>query len=186
MQDENTTPEPITLFEPIKRGEATIPSITLRRPNGRDLSGLALQDVVRGSVLAIQILTPRISSPSLTAHEAQALDPTDLMAIAAVVIGYVVAMVGEYDTPEGIKLFAPIQRNDETVTHITLRRPLAPDLRGFAMQDLVRGDVASVQALIPRISTPKLIEREAKEMDPADLMSITTEIIDFLAGAAST
>lgn len=186
MQDETKTPEPIKLFDTIKRGETTIDSITLRRPNARDLAGLTLQGVVRGDVASIQALAPRISSPILTPHEAQALDPSDLMAIAAVVIEQLVVMVGEYDTPEGIKLFAPLDRNGEKITHIALRRPLAPDLRGFAMQDLLIGNVQAVQALIPRISTPRLTEREAKELDPADLMSITSEVIDFLAGSAST
>lgn len=82
---------------------------------------------------------------------------------------------------EPIPLFSPIVRGETTISTITLRKPFAPDLRGLALQDLVRGDVGSLQLLIPRISSPILTQHEAATMDPADLMQCQGAVLDFLA-----
>jgi Phage tail assembly chaperone proteins, E, or 41 or 14 len=82
---------------------------------------------------------------------------------------------------EPIPLFSPIVRGDTTIDTITLRKPFAQELRGLALQDLVRGDVGSLQLLIPRISSPILTAHEAATMDPADLMSCQGAVLDFLA-----
>ena len=78
----------ITLETPIVRGEQRIESITLRKPAAGELRGLALADLLRSDVSALQTLLPRISTPTLTAADAAALDLPDLAAIAGEVLGF--------------------------------------------------------------------------------------------------
>lgn len=78
----------LTLETPIVRGEQRIESITLRKPAAGELRGLALADLLRSDVSALQTLLPRISTPTLTAADAAALDLPDLAAIAGEVLGF--------------------------------------------------------------------------------------------------
>ena len=82
------TPGVITLETPIVRGEQRIDAITLRKPAAGELRGLALADLLRFDVSALQTLLPRISMPTLTAADAAALDLPDLAAIAGEVLGF--------------------------------------------------------------------------------------------------
>lgn len=78
----------ITLETPIVRGEQRIESLTLRKPTAGELRGLALNDLLRSDVASLQTLLPRISTPTLTAADAAALDLPDLAAIAGEVLGF--------------------------------------------------------------------------------------------------
>lgn len=78
----------ITLETPIVRGEQRIESVTLRKPVSGELRGLALADLLRSDVAALQVLLPRISTPTLTSADAAALDLADLAAIAGEVLGF--------------------------------------------------------------------------------------------------
>ena len=55
-----------------------------------------------------------------------------------------------------ITLETPIPRGDDPITSITLRKPAAGELRGVALSDLLRLDVAALITVLPRISTPAL------------------------------
>ena len=78
----------VTLGTPIKRGETTIESLTLRKPTAGELRGLSLQDIVSTDISAILTLTPRISSPPLTQFEADALEADDLTEIGGAIRGF--------------------------------------------------------------------------------------------------
>lgn len=80
-----------------------------------------------------------------------------------------------------LQLFFPIARGDTTIDTIIMRKPYGQDLRGLSLQDLVRGDVLSLQTLLPRITRPNLTPHEVATMDPADLMSCQGALLDFLA-----
>jgi hypothetical protein len=54
--------------------------------------------------------------------------------------------------PDAIVLEQPIKREAGDVTRITLRKPLAGELRGIKVGDLINGDVSSVLAVLPRSS----------------------------------
>lgn len=77
-----TYSDPITLEEPIKRGESKIASIRLRKPASGELRGLKLLDLLNGDVNATIRLVPRISEPTLTEQEVAALEPADLLSCA--------------------------------------------------------------------------------------------------------
>lgn len=82
--------------------------------------------------------------------------------------------------PHTVTLDVPIQSGSQTVTHVTLRRPLSGELRGIALANLLQLDVASLQALLPRITTPMLTRAQIEQLDPADLVQLGSEAIGFL------
>jgi hypothetical protein len=83
-----TNLEDFVLETPISRGEQTIASIKLRKPNAGELRGLQLQSLMQGDVNAVLALIPRITIPPLVAEEAEQLDLSDLSAIAGTVSGF--------------------------------------------------------------------------------------------------
>lgn len=75
----------VTLSTPIVRGETTIDKITLRKPKGGELRGLALQDILQTDITAILTLIPRISDPILIKDEADQLEADDLAEIGGTI-----------------------------------------------------------------------------------------------------
>ncbi|WP_211461789.1 phage tail assembly protein [Collimonas silvisoli] len=82
--------KPIMLDEPIKRGDTVISEITIRRPKSGELRGVSLMDLGNLSVAALQTVLPRITQPTLTAHEVAGMDPADLTEIGAEVAVFLV------------------------------------------------------------------------------------------------
>lgn len=79
-----------------------------------------------------------------------------------------------------VELDTPIQRGKETLTQITLRKPQSGSLRGTRLQALMDMDVNAMMVVLPRISVPALQPHEIVEMDPADLLSLSVEVVTFL------
>lgn len=75
------------------------------------------------------------------------------------------------------------QRGDETIRKVTLRKPSAGELRGLALQDLVRSDVGSILTLLPRISDPIMTEADANSLSPADLAECAGIVAGFFMTA---
>lgn len=78
----------ITLATPIVRGETSIETIDLRKPQAGELRGLTMQEIIGLEVSAILKLVPRISSPALIADEVERLEPEDLTEIAGAIRGF--------------------------------------------------------------------------------------------------
>lgn len=78
----------ITLETPLVRGEQTIGSISLRKPRASELRGIAIVDLLRMDVAAMQVLVPRITTPALTNHDVGNLDPADVVAIGVEIAGF--------------------------------------------------------------------------------------------------
>lgn len=79
-----------------------------------------------------------------------------------------------------ITLDTPIQRGKETITEVTLRKPQSGSLRGTRLQALMDMDVNAMMVVLPRISLPALQPHEINEMDPADLLALSVEVVTFL------
>ena len=77
-----------------------------------------------------------------------------------------------------VVLDTPILRGKTSLKHVDLRKPLAGELRGIQLAELVQLDVASLIKLLPRISP--LTAPEVAALDPADLMAIGTKVVGFL------
>ena len=79
-----------------------------------------------------------------------------------------------------VTLDAPIQRGDEQITRVTLRRPRSGELRGLRLSELLNSDVDALLALLPRITRPTLVAHELAALDPADLTQMAGEVASFL------
>lgn len=80
--------DPITLAEPVVRGDTRIETLRLRKPRAGELRGLSLQDVIQTDFTALLTLVPRISEPPLTGEEADRLDPADIAEIGGTIRGF--------------------------------------------------------------------------------------------------
>lgn len=74
----------------------------------------------------------------------------------------------------------PIMRGKQTIIEITLRRPTSGELRGTSLSSLVDLDIAALQKVLPRISTPTLTEMDVAQIDPADLVQLGGIFAGFL------
>lgn len=86
--------------------------------------------------------------------------------------------------PGSITLETPLQRGDQTITSIALRKPAAGELRGVALADLLRLDVQALITVLPRITTPTLTAQDVSNLDLVDLTAIGTEVLGFFMSKA--
>jgi hypothetical protein len=86
-------PHTITLDQPIKRGTKTIDKVTLRRPTSGELRGIQLVNLMQMDVTSLSQVIPRISIPTLTKPEVEALDPADLVQFGTEVVNFLLRKV---------------------------------------------------------------------------------------------
>lgn len=100
MTTENT-PNTVTLDTPIKRGDQTITTVTLRKPSAGELRGTSLSALVNLDVDALQKVLPRISSPTLTEQDVARLDPADLVQLGGTFAGFLMqkGMLASMESP---------------------------------------------------------------------------------------
>lgn len=89
------------------------------------------------------------------------------------------ATAEEHAAPAGTPLDFPIQRGAQAITHVQLRKPMAGELRGIKLTELLQMDVGALQAVLPRISAPTLTPAEVAGLDPADLTELGTQVVGF-------
>ena len=87
-------------------------------------------------------------------------------------------------TNKTITLDEPIKRGDTLITEITLRKPKAGELRGVSLVELGQMNVAALQQVLPRITTPILTAQDVANLDVADLVEIGSEVSLFLVKKA--
>jgi len=85
---QSPTTASITLETPILRGDQKIERVTLRKPAAGELRGVSIADLIKSDVAALHVVLPRITNPTLTAHEVGQLDLVDLAAFAGEVVGF--------------------------------------------------------------------------------------------------
>lgn len=83
-------------------------------------------------------------------------------------------------TQKEIELSTPIINGKTEITKITIRKPLAGDLRGIKLVDFMDADVDSLAKVLPRISMPILSSQDVYNMDIIDLSNVVGKIADFL------
>lgn len=79
-----------------------------------------------------------------------------------------------------VTLETPIKRGENLITSVQLRKPKCGELRGLALSDLVSTKVDAMLVLLPRITIPTLTQKDVTDMDPADLLLLSGEVIGFL------
>ncbi|MGI0120279.1 phage tail assembly protein [Zooshikella sp. RANM57] len=76
-----------------------------------------------------------------------------------------------------IYLDSPVGKDNLEV--IALRKPKPGDLRGIKLLDVIQMDSAAAATLIQRISVNGFTTQHFYELEPADLLELTTEIATF-------
>lgn len=84
-----------------------------------------------------------------------------------------------------IPLDVPIQRGEQVIESVQLRKPDAGSLRGIKLTDLLQMDVGSLTTLLPRITTPTLTAADVAKLDPADLVAVGQEVLTFFLSKAT-
>lgn len=79
-----------------------------------------------------------------------------------------------------VTLDTPLTRGKDVITMVTVRKPTAGALRGARLQALMDMDVNAMMTVLPRVTEPVLQPQELNEMDPADLLSLSVELVTFL------
>ncbi|QRY30561.1 phage tail assembly protein [Variovorax sp. PDNC026] len=83
-----TQPNAVTLDTPVVRGNQTISQVTIRKPRSGELRGTSLASLMQMDVLALTTLLPRVTMPSLTKPEVEALEPSDLLQLGTEVVNF--------------------------------------------------------------------------------------------------
>ena len=78
-----------------------------------------------------------------------------------------------------IALETPLQRGDQSIDTITLRKPVTGELHGLNMVDIIQMSISALHLLLPRITTPMLSKVEIAALDLVDLAKIAGEISHF-------
>lgn len=85
-----------------------------------------------------------------------------------------------------ITLDVPLPRaSGEPIASVQVRKPNAGELRGLTLMALSQLDVAALETLLPRITIPILHKADIARLDPADLMQLGGEVMDFLLPKAA-
>lgn len=83
-------------------------------------------------------------------------------------------------TTVDIDLDQPLQRGEQTIARIQVRKPGSGELRGCSLMDLMRMDVSALHTVLPRITNPTLTQHDVSRLDPADLTQLGTAVTNFL------
>lgn len=69
-----------------------------------------------------------------------------------------------------VSLTNPLKNGDNFIKEITLRKPMAGELRGIKLLDILQMDINAYIPLLSRITTPMLTETQVNQLDPIDLI----------------
>lgn len=83
-------------------------------------------------------------------------------------------------TEKTVTLDTPIMRGKTRIDSLVVRKPQSGALRGTRLQALMDMDVNAMMVVLPRVTTPALTQQEINEMDPADLVTLSVEVVYFL------
>ncbi|CAB5719376.1 Phage tail protein E [Delftia tsuruhatensis] len=83
-----------------------------------------------------------------------------------------------------ITLDVPLRRPGGELVKVLVRRPNAGALRGLSLVELLHMNVTALQTLLPRVTEPMLHKAEVLQLDPADLVTLGTEVASFLVPKA--
>lgn len=84
----NSNVKVVELETPLVRGETSIKTVEIRKPNVGTLRGLSLQSVLQWDVTTMTKLLPRITSPALSEAEINSMDIPDFTELNLAVTGF--------------------------------------------------------------------------------------------------
>lgn len=81
---------------------------------------------------------------------------------------------------EPVKLVSPITRTGaDPIAAVTVVKPTTSALRGTKLTDVLQMDVTAMTKLLPRVTQPALLPDEVAALDPADLLSLSAQVVGF-------
>lgn len=83
-----------------------------------------------------------------------------------------------------VTLETAITRGEQTISEVTLRKPMGGDLRGLSVQDLTKSEYNAIRTLVPRIATPQILESDIDAMGADDIAAFAGEILGFFMTAS--
>ncbi|HEX8963632.1 MAG TPA: phage tail assembly protein [Rhodocyclaceae bacterium] len=84
-----------------------------------------------------------------------------------------------------VTLDEPIQRGEDKITEVVLRRPKAGALRGVSLMELMNMQTDAIIKVVPRVSSPTLNEPDVAGMDSADLAQLGIALAGFFVPRAA-
>ncbi len=84
-----------------------------------------------------------------------------------------------------VTLDVPLMIGEQKIETVQVRKPASGELRGLTMMALSQLDYAALEALLPRITMPRLSKNDIGNLDPADFMQLGGEVMDFLLPKAA-
>lgn len=78
----------VTLETPLKRGEQTIDTVTLRKPTAGDFRGTTMAAAYQMDPVALSKVISRISEPTISPPEYLAMDADDAAALGGEVVDF--------------------------------------------------------------------------------------------------
>lgn len=84
-----------------------------------------------------------------------------------------------------VTLDHPLKRGEKEIAEVHVRKPNSGELRGLSVSALLNLDYASLEKLLPRITNPRLNPPDVAALDPADLVQLGGEVMDFLLPKAA-
>ena len=86
---------------------------------------------------------------------------------------------------EVVNLEHPIIRGEQKVTRVAVRKPLAGELTGLSLRDIVDMEATAMLRLLPRITEPPLLDFEVARLDPTDFLALSAEASGFFLPMAA-
>lgn len=78
----------VQLETPINRAEGPVTEVAIRKPTAGELRGTKLSDLLAADVAALITVLPRVTVPTLTRPEVEAMDPVDFAALGGEVVAF--------------------------------------------------------------------------------------------------
>lgn len=96
-----TQPGEVTLDTPVIRGNTTITKVTIRKPRSGELRGTSLSALMQMDVMALCMLLPRVTMPTLTKPEIEAMEPCDLLQLGTEVVNFLLPRADRVPASQG-------------------------------------------------------------------------------------
>ena len=82
-----------------------------------------------------------------------------------------------------VDLDQPLKVGDKDVSKLKLRKPLAGELRGIKLLDVLQMDPDALAELVPRISEPQINKADFYSLEVSDLMRVISTTVSFFGKA---
>ena len=84
------------------------------------------------------------------------------------------------DDVREVKLEAGIQRGEQRITTVQVRKPRAGELSDLSLAELLNMKEDANSDVLPRMTKHKLHKHDVAQLEPADLVGLSVAVVGFL------